>query len=295
MKLGLGTVQFGLDYGITNATGRTPAAEVRAILADCAAHGVDTLDTAALYGDAETVLGQQLPRPHAFRIVGKTLHLENDRPLPEALAAVRAGVIRSLERLGEPKLDALLVHRVDDLLGPAGDALFDELVALRDAGLIGKIGVSVYTPAEISVLLERYALEIVQLPLNVFDQRMHASGTLADLRRRHVEIHVRSAFLQGVLLADSPQRLPAGFAALQPALTQFRERLRAQGISPLQGTLGFLQGLHAVDVVVCGAARLAEWREISATFAALPELPADLFKDLAQSDVDLIDPRRWRR
>lgn len=295
MKLGLGTVQFGLDYGITNATGRTPAAEVHAILAECAAHGVDTLDTAALYGESESVLGHHLPRPHNFRIVGKTLHLDHERPLSEALEAVRAGVHRSLARLGETKLAALLVHRVDDLLGPAGDALFKELVALREAGLVEKIGASVYTPAEVAVLTERYALQIVQLPLNVFDQRMLASGTLADLRQRDIEIHVRSAFLQGVLLSDKPQQLPAGLAALQPALAQFGEHLRMRGISPLAGTLGFLKSLKAIDVVVCGASRLVEWREISEAFGALPDLPTELFKNLAQSDVNLIDPRRWRR
>lgn len=295
MKLGLGTVQFGLDYGITNAAGRTPATEVHAILAECAAHGIDTLDTAALYGEAESVLGQHLPRPHGFRIVGKTLHLDHERPLADALEAVRAGVHRSLAKLGEQKLHALLVHRVDDLLGPAGDALFKELIALREAGLVEKIGASVYTPAEVAVLTERYPLQIVQLPLNVFDQRMLESSTLTDLRRRHIEIHVRSAFLQGALLTDDPAKLPAGLAALESALLQFRAQLSELGISPLAGALGFLKSLNAVDVVVCGASRLSEWREISETFSTLPDLPTELFKNLAQSDVDLIDPRRWRR
>ena len=295
MKLGLGTAQFGLDYGITNATGKTPATEVQAILAECVTHGVDTLDTAALYGNAESVLGQHLPRPHHFRIVGKTLHLDHERPLPIALEAVRAGILRSIEKLGETKLHALLVHRTDDLLGPSGDALFKALSVLREAGLVDKIGASVYTPAEVAVLTERYPLQIVQLPLNVFDQRMLSSGTLADLRQRRIEIHVRSAFLQGVLLTDNRNPLPEGLAALKPALAQFNERLRQEGISPLAGALGFLKGLKAVDVVICGTTRLSEWQEISDTFNALPDLPADLFKNLAQSDVDLIDPRRWRR
>lgn len=295
MKLGLGTVQFGLDYGITNAAGKTPASDVRAILAESLGQGVNTLDTAALYGDSESVLGQHLPRPHNFSIVGKTLHLDPERPLSEALETVRTGVIRSLSRLGEQKLAALLVHRVDDLLGPAGDALFKTLVSLREAGLVEKLGASVYTPAEAAVLLERFPLEIVQLPLNILDQRMLQSGTLADLRQRGIEIHARSAFLQGVLLGDDAQQLPPNLATLRPALAQFREYLRAGNLSPLAATLGFLKSLNAIDVVVCGASRLSEWREISAAFDTLPDLPADLFKFFAQSDVNIVDPRRWRR
>ncbi len=295
MKLGLGTVQFGLDYGITNAAGKTPAPEVHAILARCAANGVDTLDTAVLYGDSESVLGHHLPRPHGFRIVGKTLHLERELPLRTALDALRDGVVRSLARLGEPKLYALLVHRVDDLLGPGGDAVFKELIALRESGLVGKIGVSVYTPADVTLLSERFPLEIVQLPVNVFDQRMLESGTLADLRQRHIEVHARSAFLQGVLLADDPNKLPPGLTALAPALTTWRQRLHTHGLSPLAGALGFLKGLGMIDVVICGAARLSEWSEISDTFATLEAVPTELFKDLAQADVNRIDPRRWRR
>lgn len=294
MKLGLGTVQFGLDYGITNTTGKTPVTDVRAILAECLNQGVNTLDTAALYGEAEAVLGANLPRPHSFGIVGKTLHLDHERPLAEALEAVRTGVIGSLSRLGEQKLAALLVHRVDDLLGPAGEALFKTLVSLRKAGLVEKIGASVYTPAEVAVLTERFPLEIIQLPLNILDQRMLESGTLADLRQRGIETHVRSAFLQGALLSNDPQQLPPSLATL-PALMQFREYLRTCKLSPLAATLGFLKSLNSVDVVVCGASRLSEWREITEAFNTLPDLPADLFKSFAQSDVNIVDPRRWRR
>lgn len=295
MKLGLGTVQFGLDYGITNTTGKTPVTDVRAILAECLDQGVDTLDTAALYGEAEAVIGANLPRPHNFRIVGKTLHLDHERPLAEALETVRTGVIRSLSRLGEQKLAALLVHRVDDLLGPAGEALFRTLVSLREAGLVEKIGASVYTPAEVAVLTERFPLEIIQLPLNILDQRMLESGTLTNLRQCHIEIHVRSAFLQGVLLTDNPQQIPLSLTRLAPTLNALTEHLRAHGLSPLDATLGFLKSLNVVDVVICGASQLSEWREISKAFGELPDLPADLFKYFAQSDVNFIDPRRWRR
>lgn len=295
VKLGLGTAQFGLNYGVTNTKGRTPVADVSAILGDCSARGVDILDTAALYGESESVLGRQIPRPHGFRIIGKTINLDSSQPLPESLETVRSGVFSSLTKLGESKLHGLLVHKAADLLGPSGDALFKMLVSLREAGLVDKIGASVYAPEETAILIERYPLEIVQFPLNVFDQRMMESGMLSELRQRDVEIHVRSAFLQGVLLIDNAERLPQGLLGLTNPLQQFRDRLRAWGISPLAGALAFLKSLAVIDVVLCGVTSLSEWLEIAEVFGKLPDLSTNSFKDLAQSDVNIIDPRLWRQ
>ena len=71
MKLGLGTVQFGMNYGMSNLRGRTPPAEVDHILRLAADNGVQVLDTAAVYGDSEVVLGKLLAPDHDFRIVTK--------------------------------------------------------------------------------------------------------------------------------------------------------------------------------------------------------------------------------
>lgn len=292
MKLGLGTVQFGLDYGITNAAGQTPASEVGAILTHAAAHGVDTLDTAALYGSSEAVLGAALPRPHGFRIVTKTLALDPALPPAAAVDALVAGVERSLDRLGEDRLAGLLVHRVDDLLGPQGDWLFAALAGLRADGRVEKIGTSLYIPEEAAALLQRYPLDLVQLPLNPLDQRHLAGGSLAALAAAGVEVHVRSAFLQGLLLA--PERpLPTGLAALAPALAAWRRLAAELGLSLLEACFAFLKGIPAVGTAVCGAATLAEWQEIVAAWEAAPALPQETFKNLAVADDKLIDPRHW--
>lgn len=292
MKLGLGTVQFGIDYGITNAGGRPPADTVRAILDHAASNGIVTLDTAALYGSAEEVLGENLPRPHPFRIISKTTALDPALPPAEAVAGIAAGVRRSLERLGENRLAGLLVHRVDDLLGPHGDRLWNGLLRLRDEGLVERIGVSLYTPEEALTLLGRYPLDLVQLPLNPFDQRHLRGNSLAALAAAKVEVHVRSAFLQGLLLAPA-HPLPAGLEALRPAMAAWREWLAAERLTPLQACLGFLHGIAAVDVAVCGVTTLAEWQEIIAAAVSAPPLPTEGFKKLAVADDNLIDPRYW--
>ncbi|MES2772277.1 MAG: aldo/keto reductase [Pseudomonadota bacterium] len=301
MQLGLGTVQFGIDYGITNARGQTPPPEVGAILHELVHsnnHPCQTLDSAPLYGNAEAVLGAQLPRPHQLRIVSKTLPLDPEESLSFALASVRNGVQRSLEQLREQKLYALLVHRSEDLLGASGDALFALLAELRQVGWVDKIGVSVYSPADAQALLSRFTLDIVQLPLNILDQRMLQSGVLAELKARNIEVHARSVFLQGLLLdsndfPNADQTKHKKPQALATVLKRFRHRLHELDLSPLLACLSFLKNLGLVDVALCGASGAKEWQEISQAFLRLPSLAPDVFQDLAQNDLDLIDPRRW--
>lgn len=292
MKLGLGTVQFGLDYGVTNQAGRTSPEAAHAMLEHAAAHGVEVIDTAALYGDAESVLGQILPREHAFRVITKTLPLDPDRPAADAVATTVEGVRRSRERLGLPRLDGLLVHRPGDLLGHYGETLFAALARLLEDGLVDKLGVSVYTSEEICQLLARHPIQLVQLPLNPLDQRPLLSGALTFLFERGVEIHIRSAFLQGLLLAP-PEQLPAHLNALHPELRAWQARVRDLGLTPLSATLGFLKGIAGLGTVICGATNPQEWREIVSAFAAAPALPPDTFADLAVADERLIDPRLW--
>ncbi len=292
MKLGLGTVQFGLDYGITNRGGRPHAEVVRQILELAARTDIDTLDTAALYGDSERVIGDALPRPHDFRIVTKTLALDPRLNPADAIATIEAGVVASLQRLKEPRIYGLLLHRVDDLLGPLGEQLFAKLEGLKAQGLVEKIGVSLYTPSEVDAVLSRYAPDLVQLPLNPFDQRHLASRSLERLAAASVEIHVRSAFLQGLLLA-SPANPPPQLAELAPKLLQWRRLLEKQNLPPLQGCFGFLQGIPQLGYVICGATNLVEWQEILAAWQSAPMICTETFKELSVSDVKLIDPRFW--
>ena len=116
-RLGIGTVQFGQAYGISNVRGQVPPADVRAILARAARAGVGVLDTAANYGEAEQVLAQADTRP--FRIVTKTISVK------QGVEAVIARARQSVAALG--RVDLLLVHAVSDLSGPDGDALWGAL------------------------------------------------------------------------------------------------------------------------------------------------------------------------
>lgn len=292
MKLGLGTVQFGLDYGITNKNGRPPLQEVRSILAHAQAHGIAFLDTAALYGEAESVLGNALPRPHHFDLITKTLPLNCQLSADAAIKHVIDGIESSLGKLNEKHIYGVLVHRPEDLLGKFGKELFRALEEQKQLGRITKIGASVYTPAEAERIIDKHAIDIVQIPLNPLDQRAFLSGTLDRLKRCSVEIHVRSVFLQGLLLTPIDQQ-PPGPAGLNDKLVAWHRFLSVRKLSPLAASLGFLNGLGFIDAAICGTATLQEWTEITSVFADLPPLQPEEFKELAVTDDNLIDPRCW--
>ena len=116
-RLGIGTVQFGQPYGISNRHGQVPPEEVRAILSRAARAGIGLLDTAANYGEAEQVLSQM--ETGGFRMVSKTISVR------QGVEAVVARARHSAKSLGH--VDLLRVHAANDPLGPRGTELWQAL------------------------------------------------------------------------------------------------------------------------------------------------------------------------
>ena len=283
MRLALGTVQFGLDYGVSNTAGRCPPDEVARILGMARRRGIDLLDTAPAYGAAETTLGALADDARPFRLVTKTT-----RP---ALGNVRAGMALSLQQLGRSAVYGLLVHDADELLGPAGFEIEREMRALRSEGRVSKIGVSVYTGSQIDDVLSRFEPDLIQLPINVLDQRLVRGGQLKRLKDRGVEIHARSIFLQGLLLMQ-PEKLPAHLVGATSVLTRYRAAAQGAGLSPLAAALAFAHGIAEIDYVVAGVCSVAEFEEVAAAADASrgAELP---WSDFAVQEEALINPSLW--
>lgn len=289
MKLGLGTVQFGADYGVANPTGRTAEDEVGAILARAWDAGIDVLDTAPAYGDAEAVLGRRMPPKAEFRVVTKTPSFEG-RPDPERSAdVVERTLDRSLARLGTSRVYGLLAHDLADVVAPGGDALVRRMQEFKRDGRVEKIGVSVYTGREVDLVLQAGWADIVQVPVSVLDQRLVESGHLRRLAAAGVEVHARSVFLQGLLLME-PGSLPAFAVSAAPVLASYRSWLCERKATLVGGALGFLLGLDLVDVAICGVATLAQLEDL--LIAARP-FPAQELERFALSDDAVLDPRAW--
>jgi aryl-alcohol dehydrogenase-like predicted oxidoreductase len=276
-KLGLGTVQFGQAYGISNTRGQVSLQEAAAILARAAQAGMTLLDTAANYGDAETVLAKLDTK--AFRVVSKTIHLKH------GLDAVLERVRRSAALL---KIDTVLVHAASDLKGADGGHLWTGLQRLRSEGVVRKIGISVYVADDPVALAGHFKPDTMQLPFSLLDQRLLADGTLGRLADRNIEIHARSLFLQGLLFLEE---LPANLAAAAPHLSRTRERLRAASTTPLAAALGFALSRPEIAFGLVGVTSAQELAEIiGALQSPLPDLD---WASFALADEKVLTPSLW--
>jgi aryl-alcohol dehydrogenase-like predicted oxidoreductase len=289
-RLGLGTVQFGLDYGISNRKGRTTLNEVCGILAIAAENGVRVLDTATTYGESEAILGTVGVADRGFDIVTKTPVFVGERIEADQVTNLTLALLNSRRLMGVERVAALLVHHPDDLLKPGGERLFAAMEEARDKGFVGRIGASIYTEAQIEALLERYPLQILQLPINVFDQRLLESGMLARINRLGIEVHARSVFLQGLLLMD-PDHLGPHFGTLRDHLGAFRRACVKSGSSVSQVALGFVRSLPEVDVALVGVNEQSQLREL----LAAADLPTDPFEwaQYAWTDSAVLNPSNW--
>lgn len=291
MKLGLGTVQFGADYGISNKDGKTPTAEVAAILDAATELGVRIIDTACLYGDSEDVLGRSMPSDSRFDIVTKTPQFAK-QSLDEADAQQVEDTFRSsLLRLNRPSVYGLLIHRADDLFVSGGDLLMDRLLTLKQSGLVSKIGVSVYSAHQIDEVLARFPIDLIQLPINALDQRLLQSGHLQKLKRAGVEIHARSIFLQGLLLMGL-QDVPDYFSSVRERLESYHRFIEAQGLTPIQAALGFVANIPEIDQVICGVNNCQQLREICA--AVQVKVRCEDYADFAVMDEAIVNPALWQ-
>jgi aryl-alcohol dehydrogenase-like predicted oxidoreductase len=282
-RLALGTVQFGMPYGIANRSGQVGAAEAAAILRAARTAGIDTLDTAVAYRDSERRLGEA--GTGGWRIVTKL------PPLPEDCADVsawaRGHVASSLHLLGTDRLYGLLLHRSRDFTGHGGRRLYATLRALRDEGVVDRVGVSVYDPGELAALGE-FELGLVQAPFNVFDRRLLTSGWMQRLQKAGTEIHVRSVFLQGLLLLE-PAARPAAFARWSTEFSRWDEWLRSRALPALDACLGFALAHSGIARVVVGVDSRRQLEEL----IAVPPLATLPPESLACEDPQLINPSMW--
>ena len=217
-------------------------------------------------GDGERLLGQAWPFPSPFRVTVRTVSVA------EGVDRVEARARRSLERLGLPRGDVLLVSNANDLAGAEGRALWDRLLALKDKGLFRRLGVCAEMDQSPVALARRLSPDVVQLSCNLLDQRAARDGVIAALAAQDCAVHVSSVFASGVLFADS-EGLPHHLNGHAMALSRTRRRLAEARLDPMQAALAFALGLEGVAAVVASVASAAELRAIlAAAHAPAPDL-----------------------
>lgn len=209
-ELALGTVQFGMNYGIVNLAGKPSDEEARAMIRRAVTHGVTSFDTARDYGSSEAVLGRVIKEnfPGRCSIVtklGSLSHLSANASPRSVQDAVDVSILTSCLQLGRKPLDAVLLHQWGHRTA-FGGSLWKRLLELKRDGLIAKLGASVYHPSEGLEALADPDVSMIQIPFNILDYRWKGSGFIDGLKKRpDVLVNVRSVLLQGILAA--PARL----------------------------------------------------------------------------------------
>ncbi|MFA6051875.1 MAG: aldo/keto reductase [Methylobacter sp.] len=285
MKLALGTVQFGLPYGIANQAGQISLHEGKAMLQLAADNGIDTLDTAIVYGESEQRLGEI--GIQGWQIISKLPAIPDD--CTDILHWVAEAVDGSLQRLNVNSLYGLLLHRPQQLMEKNGDELYHALQQLKQDGLVQKIGVSIYDPSELDAICGRFQLDLVQAPFNPIDRRLIDTGWLSRLAEQGTELHVRSIFLQGLLLM-SPSNRPEKFDRWAPLWSKWHEWLKDANLAPLQACLRYALSFPEISRVIIGVDNQNQLIEIihAAEGSAL-HVPEEFKTD----DLDLINPACW--
>lgn len=287
-KIALGTAQFGLNYGIANSTGQISHTHTDEVLDFAISNGVNLLDTAIAYGESEANLGRSNIK--AFNVVTKLPAVPESCEDPAVW--VEQQLADSLSRLGLNSIYGLLLHRPNQLLGGYGQEIYQALLKLKQLGKVQKIGLSIYTPSELDSLLHKYPVDLIQAPLNLLDRRIYTSGWLNKLKDLDVEVHTRSAFLQGLLLM-SKSAIPIKFSPWVSLFDKWHTWLLSQNISALQACINFPLSLEEVDRVVVGVDTVSQLKQI----INLSNLNLDVvnFPDLSSEDELLINPANWSK
>lgn len=283
MKLALGTVQFGVDYGISNTLGKTHRKEIKKILNLAKSENITTIDTASAYGNAEAELGQCSLSP--FDIVSKIPPIPNLTNVDDFITKT---VKQSLCDLNCDALYGLLLHRFEDF--KQFPFALDCLKQLKADNKVKKVGVSLYSPHQLSDDVLTFA-DLIQLPLNILDQRFVLSNSLKQLKAANVEIHTRSAFLQGLLLMHSGMH-PDYFKPIAPLLEKLTKLSNHLNISKLSLALNFVVSINEVDKVVLGVNSEQQLNEIlSSLTTSVSHID---FSEFSLVDEQFINPARWQ-
>ena len=286
-KIALGTVQFGIDYGVNSVAGQVDPKEVKKIFSYAHSTNIGLLDTAPAYGNSEKILGRV--NVSNFKVVTKTRHFDSLEIDNNDVKLLNNDFHHSLKDLKQYSVYGVLIHDADDLLKPGAEKLFDKLQELKQAEKIVKIGVSVYDHSQLQSILDNFAIDLVQLPFNILDRRMIDSGMFSTLRSKGTEVHARSVFLQGLLLMTEQSR-PEKFKRWEALWKVWHEWLNDNQITALEATIRHAISMPEISKVLVGVDTIDQLKEIvMATPGVLPDIPPEMFTN----DADLLNPSNW--
>jgi aryl-alcohol dehydrogenase-like predicted oxidoreductase len=272
-KIALGTVQFGLEYGISNQSGKPDSNEISDILDFSLKAGISTLDTASAYGDSEQILGEYGVK--GFDVITKFLPIDQDSGLEKSFE-------QSLLNLQTESVYGYLAHRADAI----DKTTWHSLQKIKEQGKVKKIGFSIQTVEEFERVTKKgFMPDLIQVPFNLFDQRF--KKICIELKSKGVEIHTRSTFLQGLFFVKS-NHLSSHFKDVQNLISKLQEQYQD---TLAQNLLRYALQQDFIDKVIIG---IQSKTQLSQNIIDLEGV--SILKEVDQKISDnILNPALWPR
>ncbi len=282
-KVILGTAQFSNNYGITNYE-KLKMYDVNEIISEAEIHQINMIDTAPDYKGVEKKLG--LNNLLNFKIISK-ISLTNKNG-PKEIKEVENNLSSSLKNLGINKFYAILIRNPLNIL--KNRPLLNKILSFKERGLIEKLGFTLYNPDELDKLYKLFKPEIVQIPHSIIDNRFDKKGWINKMYEDHVEIHVRSVFLQGVLTEEF-KNLPKFFLQYKDYFIKFESWLKKNKISKLEACLNHSLKDNRISKIVVGINSKRHLKEVIEV-KHLKKIKFPIW--LSSDDRNLIMPTKWK-
>jgi aryl-alcohol dehydrogenase-like predicted oxidoreductase len=290
MTIGLGTVQFGINYGISNNSGIPTNERIRSILSTAYDEGINLLDCAPAYGNAEQKLGELTQYKKKWRVVSKTPKLDSSQLDSEYNDLIIKSLNRTLHNFKRNQIYGLLIHDSDNLFTKTGKSIYRQLVKAKNKGVVEKIGVSIYTSEQIEQVLSNFDIDLIQLPINILDQRLVENELLTKLKSKNIEIHARSIFLQG-LLTMPVDTLNNYFEPYKKVIEKFHNTALDLNMSSVELAVSYCSSLNEIDEIIVGVENVEQLKEV--INATKIEIDPDEFLHLYCHDEGLVNPSVW--
>ena len=280
-KLVLGTVQFGMKYGVNNSAWKPASLEIQALVSSAKTNGVQMIDTADSYGDSQEELSKcDLSE---IGVMSKFVLTEG--------VSFKACLKNSLSRLKIDSLFSYSFHRAQQLTVFKNWA---EVDALKQKGVLKKIGVSVYSNQELETAAQHPQIDLIQVPFNLLDNYHSRKKGLELAARNNKIVHVRSVFLQGLFFM-SAAKMTGKISALIPVVEEIQALAKESKISVEEMCLSYVLSKPEIQGVVIGVDSLEQLKQNIAAFSG-PDLPSSLIKEIENlrvPDGDLLNPKNW--
>ena len=284
-KIILGSANFDQTYGIKKNFVRR--GEIKKLFNLALKNKIRTIDTSPLYNKSEKIIGSL--NNNRFKIISKIPKPPKSIKRKNIQKWLKKNVMISLKNLKIKKFDCLLLHNANSLLSKNGGEIYKSIRNMKITGLTNKIGISIYDFNLLNKILKKFKFNLIQAPFNILDPRLVEKGWLKKLKKRKIEVHVRSIFLQGILLLKHNQ-LPKKLKKLNNKWIVWEKWLRKNKFSSLQACLSFVLSQRQLDGIVVGCNNTSQLNQIlkSKQLKNNFSLP-----NLNIKNKKLIDPREW--